>query len=309
MVGGAFQLMKTVHRWQPQVVVLSLKQVNLVGRLVLTFFPAIHCVSFEHIARYRAQRGEWLYEHVLRALSFRVNEVWADCAETLVETRRYFSGRRRREAAVPLFCVDTTVAAKDTYAIKTPVRMATAGRMVARKNLDVAIRALGSLCEDGMSVTLDHFGDGPEEQKLKVLCEHLNLSDRVTFHGYRAHWISAARNYDLFLNLSDTEGFCIVVAEAMSIGLPAIATNVGGVREYGKHGANVLKLESSAIANVVDTVKALVESVEIRERIGLTARVQMLRDYSSESISMCGKEIFAALSHRQGHVAQKQNIC
>jgi len=295
IVKGGYQLIRTFYRWKPQIAVLSLKQANVVGRFMLIFFPNIHCISFEHIARYRAQRGEWLYEYILRALSFRVNEVWADCSETIVETRRYFSPRRRREVAVPLFCIDATVPPKDSYEIQKTVRLADAGRMVRRKNLDIAIKALGMLCEGGMIATLDAFGDGPEEPALKALCEDLNLSDRVTFHGYQPRWLSAARNCDLFLNLSDMEGFCIVVAEAMSVGLPVIATDIGGIKEYGNNGANMIKLENGEIAHVVDTVKALVKNADIRERIGETARAQMLRDYTPESLSRCGREVFSAL--------------
>src|SRR6266436_5405461 len=73
---ATFQLARELDRWKPQIVVLSLKQANVVGRMVLTFFPGIHCVSFEHIARYRARKAERMYQYVLHALSFRVNEIW-----------------------------------------------------------------------------------------------------------------------------------------------------------------------------------------------------------------------------------------
>ena len=53
------------------------------------------------------------------------------------------------------------------------------------------------------------------------------------------------------MNLSDTEGLCIVVAEAMAAGLPVVATAVGGIREYGRDGQNMLKLDSPDVTELV----------------------------------------------------------
>jgi len=55
------------------------------------------------------------------------------------------------------------------------------------------------------------------------------MADTVSLKGYKPGWFEFAREADIFVNLSDTEGFCIVVAEAMSVGLPVIATDVGGI--------------------------------------------------------------------------------
>ncbi len=62
------------------------------------------------------------------------------------------------------------------------------------------------------------------------------VSDNVRLAGYHADWLREVLDHDLFINLSDTEGFCIVVAEAMAAGLPVVATPVGGIRQYGRDG-------------------------------------------------------------------------
>ena len=66
----------------------------------------------------------------------------------------------------------------------------------------------------------------------------------MTLHGYRADWVTQAIEADIFLNLSEAEGFCIVVAEAMLAGLPVIAVDVGGIRDYGGDGENMVKLSA-----------------------------------------------------------------
>ena len=102
-VGTFFVMLRLIREWRPDMVVLSLKQANLLGRLAAMFAPRLHCVSFEHIARYRSRRAEGVYGPVLKALSWRVDEIWADCESTLRETQAYFLPRRRRSHIVPLF--------------------------------------------------------------------------------------------------------------------------------------------------------------------------------------------------------------
>ena len=80
---GFFSILRTAFSFRPQKMVLSLKQANVVGRLAAIFVPRLICVSFEHTAEYRARRLRGVYEPLLRLLSWRVDEIWADCAETL----------------------------------------------------------------------------------------------------------------------------------------------------------------------------------------------------------------------------------
>ena len=243
-VAGATTLGRELRQWRPQMVILSLKQANVIGRLVSSFFPSIRCVSFEHISRYRARRAEWIYGSLLRLLSFRVDEIWADCSETLEDTRRYFSQRARRCRVVPLFKADETEPCKLDYRLHTPLRLAAAGRLVERKNFHLAIEAVGMLRARGLEVSLDIFGDGPDANRLRHAIDRQGLRESVTLAGYRQDWYREAIDHDIFVNLSDTEGFCIVVAEAMAAGLPVIATAVGGVREYGIDGQNVVTLKA-----------------------------------------------------------------
>ena len=79
---------------------------------------------------FRARRAEGVYGCLLRAVSGRVDEVWADCQETLNSTRSYFKPKLRREAVVPLFCADDQMPAKNEYAMGPVLKLADAGRLV-----------------------------------------------------------------------------------------------------------------------------------------------------------------------------------
>ncbi len=283
-VRGFTMMLRLFRQWRPDMVVLSLKQANLVGRLAALFAPRIRCVSFEHTMRYRARRAGGFYGPALKALSWRVNEVWADCETTLVETQDYFLPRRRRHQVVPLFAADAAVGGKQDYALHASLRLAAAGRLIDLKNFDLAIEAVRLLTDRGVAATLDCYGDGPERCRLLDKAEELGLRDRVRLHGYVPRWFEKAIDSDIFLNLSDTEGFCIVVAEAMLAGLPVIATFAGGIREYGADDVNLLRLAEPSAELVATQVERLANDEPLRQRLGTEARATMLREYSPEAL-------------------------
>ncbi|RWF44140.1 MAG: glycosyltransferase [Mesorhizobium sp.] len=281
-----FVLLRLIWEWRPDMVALSLKQANLLGRLAATFAPRLHCVSFEHTARYRYRswRAAGVYGPVLKALSWRVDEIWADCESTLQETQAYFLPRRRQSHIVPLFCSDEASSYKRDYALHTPLRLAAAGRLIPLKNFDRLIDAIRMLQDRGVSASLDLYGDGPERQALSRKAAELGIGDSVHFHGYVERWFELACDCDMFINLSDTEGFCIVVAEAMLAGLPVIATDVGGIRDYGKDGGNMLKLAVPSAEMAVTQALVFADDETLRKRIGMQARQDMLQAYSQGAL-------------------------
>jgi glycosyltransferase involved in cell wall biosynthesis len=284
-VAGFFRIFVEALSLRPEKIVLSLKQANLVGRLAAMILPHITCVTFEHIAEYRARRFQGVYGPLLRLLSWRVDEIWADCAETLNESRRYFSPRRRVGHVIPLFVADRTGPCKGDYALGSPLRLAAAGRLVARKNVALMVDTIASLRAIGVDALLSIYGDGPEKKAIEDLIVERNLQERVTLHGYRADWKEQAVTADIFLNVSDTEGFCIVVAEAMLAGLPVIAVDVGGIRDYGRANGNMLKLALPDIDGARTAILRLMGDSSFRERLGRQARTDMLREYEEEELA------------------------
>lgn len=295
-VEGAKILWRQHRNWRPEIVVLSLKQANVIGRAIACLFPASRCVSFEHIARYRARRAEWAYQYLLKLLSFRVDEVWVDCEETRVETARYFLPRRRQHHVVPMFRTEPATPHKSDYALHSPLRIAAAGRLVERKNFPIAIEAVRMLKERGIPARLDVFGDGPDMASLQASVDEWNLSDSVRLAGYRENWSREALSHDIFVNLSDTEGFCIVVAEAMAAGLPVVATPVGGIKEYGRDNENIVSLHKPDATRLTEHILRLANDDALRQRLGERARLDMIATHSPSAIQTRSRSILGGLS-------------
>lgn len=283
-VAGFCHLLIMAIRFRPCKMILSLKQANVVGRLAAIFLPHVTCVAFEHSVQYRARHFSDIYEPLLRFLSWRVDEIWADCSETLTKTSRYFLPKPRPEKVVPLFLADSITHCKNEYEIGVPLRLATAGRLIQTKNVAQMIKVVAALREQAIDATLDVFGDGPELEALSNLIVSLGLRSKVVLHGYRSDWIALVTKTDIFLSLSEREGLCIGVAEAMTAGLPVIAVEVGGIRDYGRDHRNMLKLASSDVETTCDIICRLGADKELREMLGRQARADMLGEYSAASI-------------------------
>jgi glycosyltransferase involved in cell wall biosynthesis len=100
-------------------------------------------------------------------------------------------------------------------------RILFAGRLVAQKNVALALRALAEL-PFGFALTI--VGDGPERRNLERLARRLGLLGRVTFAGHVPDISPYLATCDIFLLPSRFEGYPAVLIEALAAGVPVVTT-------------------------------------------------------------------------------------
>lgn len=152
----------------------------------------------------------------------------------------------------------------------TKTKIVTVGRLIPLKQIDHLILALAECDEAGLVI----IGDGPEREKLTALVRDHDLTDRVHFAGQRSkeETLSLMAACDLFVLNSTHEGFPHVVLEAMSVGLPVVATAVGGTPELVRDGENGILIAPNADAALSKTLMKLVTSSEERQRLAAGAQ-------------------------------------
>ena len=100
-------------------------------------------------------------------------------------------------------------------------------------------------------------GDGPEKEKAEILCQELGIHDKVIFFGNSNEIDKILCFTDLFLLPSETESFGLAALEAMSMGVPVISSNSGGLPEVNFDGF------SGYLSNVGDVEEMAANAIKI----------------------------------------------
>lgn len=160
-------------------------------------------------------------------------------------------------------------------------------RVVDVKRVNLIAEAIIILEWHGISVSWTHFGDGPLMGDLKSICEKFT-SSRVDLRGNlpNAELLSAydAEHFDLFVNVSSSEGLPLSIMEACGFGIPVLATDVGGTHEIIEHGVNGFLLPERCTA---DSVAASIEAFaalddDVKAEMRNAARNAWARDFQTE---------------------------
>ena len=113
------------------------------------------------------------------------------------------------------------------------IRFVSTGSLIYRKGYDLLIEAFAKSCIDRSKWTLTIIGDGPERIKLERRINELDLSENIILPGgtNKDGIVKTLMESDVFILPSRNENFSVSVLEALSCGLPVIASICGGIRE------------------------------------------------------------------------------
>lgn len=116
-------------------------------------------------------------------------------------------------------------------------RIVSCSRVVAIKRVYLILEALCLIEKRGfpVKITWTHIGDGEQLYALKEKVRDLKKTDQIHLDGWmsndRIMQLYQGRAFDLFVNVSESEGLPLSIMEAASFGLPILASDVGGTRE------------------------------------------------------------------------------
>lgn len=109
-----------------------------------------------------------------------------------------------------------------------------------QKDYPTFLRAVRSFIDVGGNATFVVVGQGPLEGEIRSLAGGLGLGESVLFTGYRSDAARVLSAFDIFTMTSKWEGLPVALMEACAIGLPVVATAVGGVAECLQDGVSAV---------------------------------------------------------------------
>ena len=147
--------------------------------------------------------------------------------------------------------------------------LAFAGRLTAQKSLERALQAVAGA--DGVQLVI--AGEGPERESLETQSRELGIADRVAFLGAlpREQIVELFHAADATILSSSWENFPHTVVEALAVGTPVIAMEVGGVAEVLHDGVNGLVVAAGDTDALTEAVRRYFADDELRARLRAAA--------------------------------------
>lgn len=127
-------------------------------------------------------------------------------------------------------------------------------RLHTKKGLDILIEAMQRIPDAYLWIA----GDGPLKQDLKKQVEHLGLSERIKFLGWRYDREALLATADICVFPSRYEPFGAVVIEAWATGTPLVVTKAAGPKAYVNHEENGLLVEIDDVHGLALSINRLI---------------------------------------------------
>jgi glycosyltransferase involved in cell wall biosynthesis len=155
-----------------------------------------------------------------------------------------------------------------------------AGRLSEEKGLRYLIAASALLKGEGLRSRTVLLGDGPQQQELKSLADTEGLRQDVLFAGFRSDVENLLPAFDVFVLPSVTEGTPMALLEAMSTGIPVVASAVGGVPDVIDHDQNGILIPAGDPRAISDALFKLNRNSALRAMLAVQALKTIREKYN-----------------------------
>jgi len=164
-------------------------------------------------------------------------------------------------------------------------RVIAVGRLVYEKGFDILIDAWLYVYKKHPDWSLHIFGDGSKKDKLTEQINQLGLTNNIKIHEPTKYIYDEYSKSSIFVMSSRSEPFGLVLAEAMSCGLPCVAFNCPyGPRNIIEHNKNGILINGYDKKELSKKINYLIENESIRVELGKGAKVSAKRFYPENII-------------------------
>jgi glycosyltransferase involved in cell wall biosynthesis len=307
-----FSLLGIVRREKPRIIHTHTSKAGILGRWAAWFcrVPIIVHTPHGHVF--------WGYFGPLQTRLFILLEKWTaritDAIVTLTPQEREDHLRFRIAPGDPFTVIHSGVdlapfltgrpRAEARSLLGVPqgeIVIGTVGRLTAVKGQEGLIRTVGELLRRGERVFLVLVGEGERRRELEELTLRLGIAEKVHFLGWRPDVAQVLAACDLFCLPSRNEGMGKALVEAMAMGLPVVASDIGGIKDIVRPGENGLLVPVGDVQAWAEAIARLCHDPGMRQRMGAAGR-QMATRYSSEEMIKKIDRLYTKLLNENGRM-------
>lgn len=142
------------------------------------------------------------------------------------------------------------------------------GRFVKTKGITTLLGAFSEIQAKYPKINLLFRGTGPEKDRIYEFIKKHELENRISIEGPVIELENIYKNIDiLVLPSTSDEGFGLVLIEAMSLGIPVIASDYGGITDIVKHNQNGLLYKLEEQSELANQIELLIQDFELRNEL------------------------------------------
>lgn len=172
----------------------------------------------------------------------------------------------------------------ENYSVEHGFRIGCVGRLVPQKDFPLLIQSFNLFRTDFPDSSLTIVGDGPQRKELEKLVQYLDLNRSVRFEGFQDDVARFFYDMDVFLLTPRYEGLGLVILEAMAMGVPVIATAVGGIPEIVQHKQTGLLADERSPEKIAELLTIIATDRELRHDIIEKSLSHVQNNFSREKM-------------------------
>ncbi|MGD0897849.1 MAG: glycosyltransferase family 4 protein [Thermoguttaceae bacterium] len=292
------RIAKIIRQEQMDLVHTHMSRAHFFG-ILLRWFAGVPSVAYAQANHFQLH---WMFN----------DSVIADSNATLRYHRRWNFVRPSRSETIYLFVAREHLAEMPAAARAEARRqlgldeesplLGVVGSVVPRKGIHVAVAAMPQILAAAPQTRLAVIGTlGYAEyvDDLKATAARLGVAERILWLGHRDDVREIMPAMDVYVQPSLAEPLGLAILEAMAVGLPVVASRVGGIPEtvvHGQTGILVPPRESGALA---DGIVTLLKDPALRSAMGRAGRQRVLREFSPDSHLARVEAVFARVIQRR----------
>lgn len=257
------------------------------GRLVFTqhFLAPSHTARTGLKAAIFKQAHHWVNSHTHHfiAISHAVKEQMESRGDAPVDRITIIHNAL---ATPDLSALTAAAEIKETYHLSADAPLIVClARLEKEKDIETLVRAIGKLRDRNIAVQCVVGGEGEEREKLESLVRELGLEKSMFLPGFCDNALSLLNAGEIFVLPSHTEAFGLVLLEAMALGKPIVATNIGGPPEVVENevsGYLVPLQDAEAMANALER---LLDNPALRMEMGQKGRARFANHFQLDRLA------------------------
>ncbi len=295
-IKAIYNLRKIIKRTKPDLISLHSSKAGIIGRLaaVGTRVPVLFTAHGWAFANGVSKKQQQLYCFIERLMAPLANKIITVSNQDKELALKYNVASKEKQVVIhngmPEIYLNEPAY---SFCSMQGIRLISVARFSEQKDHKTLFLALSKL--SNKCWTLKLIGKGPLLEDYKNLARELNIADRIEFLGERNDVAEHLSSSDIFLLISNWEGFPRSILEAMRAGLPVIASDVGGSAESVSDNETGYLIPRGDVDVLTQKLEVLFANEDIRIRMGKAGRASFVANFTFDAMYNKTKALYQSV--------------